>query len=85
MKQFTLADGDIIRASPIYIGATHVQYSMHTGNHWYQFDITLPCGTELFYRHKWKAEVERERNRLVNFDWSDRQPNRREYGPGARP
>ena len=65
MKQFILADGDVLLERPRVIG--HVM----RGSGYYYFDIIYDGkATNRAYMSQWKSEVERERGRLINFDWS---------------
>jgi hypothetical protein len=67
MKRFVLADGDVIFKKPLVV---HVVRRCASGYGW-RFDIVLANGAGLHYRSKWKVEVERERDRLLSFNWQE--------------
>ena len=62
MRRFILADGDVFFQKPSLVSAV---YGTSRG---YQFYIVVG-GLRRMYRSQWKVEAERERARLIAFDW----------------
>lgn len=66
MKRFVLADGDVIFQKPVVV---HAVRPSHFGL--WKFEMILSNGAGVNYHSPWKVEVERERQRLLDFNWED--------------
>ena len=72
MKKFTLADGDVLFAQPLYVSRIYRMHLPKLPPGPWRFDIVLANhGLKAHYRSKYKREVERERERLINFNWQE--------------
>lgn len=72
MKRFTLADGDTLFEPPVYVSGVcyrPICPPRMPCRQRYKIFIRTKSGIELEYSSKWKVEVERERNRLLYFNW----------------
>jgi hypothetical protein len=69
MKRFTLADGDVFLERPTFVGPVRKDWDCE-GDTWYKFRFTVD-GKDYAYYSRWKVEVERERERLLAFNWED--------------
>jgi hypothetical protein len=71
VKRFTLADGDVFFQPPTLVGGIAQDYEgSEFGWSSPYFDIHFADGTKRIYRNRFKREVERERERLLSFDWT---------------
>jgi hypothetical protein len=68
MKRFTLADGDIFFECPSFVGPVRRDWLDDDVSYKFMFTV---AGKDFIYRSRWKVEVERERERLLAFNWED--------------
>lgn len=76
MKRFMFADGEVLFEPPVYV--SKVMYRpicppRLPQRERYTLYLRTKSGLETEYSSKWKVEVERERNRLLSFDWNEEQ------------